>query len=661
MVSGSIDERFEIVARLGSGSFGVVYEAFDRYRHRSVALKVLERALPDSIARFKREFRFLADVRHPNVISLYELLMLGDRWALSMELVKGSELLEHLVIAELQNALVEARGTQEATFDSDATLRWRPKRRMRGVSAAYFEQVRQTFRQLALAIAVLHAHGILHRDIKPSNIMITEGRVVLLDFGLVVEIERDDSIDRNRMVGTPGYMAPEQISASTPSVASDWYSFGVLLYQALTGQMPFTAATPLEVLEMQVQADAPPAMERLPGIPEDLASLADDCIRRDPQQRPNVSDVLRRLEIEDFDIGRTERNRVRRRNLLGRSRELKTMWHQIAGVEPGKPLVLGIAGSPGSGKTALLDLVLDRARTEGMFLVGGECQVWESVPFNAVDVLVDSVARELRRARPFAVDEVLSRAVAVTQMFPALLPVGGVSEIAEETVAVPPTGAKLLALAASELRSIIFAAAGDRPVLIFLDNAQWGDYESADVVRRLLAPTDGRRVVVLFTYRSEDWRSGLMLQWLVGCGVKIEELVLKDLTRAMTKRMIMNATGHQGTRLLDQVYRTTRGNAALVEMAIDTISRRDDRASLSRAIASRLEHLSAPAHQLFTFLLRYGQCYEYEAAEMLELVELDEPLRTLRNERLIRVLKSGDLRALDIYHPRLREVLGGVV
>ena len=103
------EDRFQIVSRLGSGSFGIVYEAFDRYRNRTVALKMLERAVPDAVMRFKREFRYLAELRHPNLASLYELLVLGDKWALSMELVRGSELLQYLAIAELQNSMLESR------------------------------------------------------------------------------------------------------------------------------------------------------------------------------------------------------------------------------------------------------------------------------------------------------------------------------------------------------------------------------------------------------------------------------------------------------------------------------------------------------------------------------------------------------------------------
>ena len=658
MVPGGSEERFEIVSRLGSGSFGIVYEAFDRYRFRSVALKVLERVLPDSVARFKREFRYLADIRHPNLVSLYELLKVDDRWAFSMELIRGSELLEHLVIAELQNSFVEARTATDSAFDADQTLRWRPKRRVRGVSPLYFDLVRATFRQLALAIAVLHAHGILHRDIKPTNIMITEGRVVLLDFGLVVEIEREDSIDRDRMVGTPGYMAPELISTSTATVASDWYSFGVLLYQALTGQMPFTASSPLEVLERQVQIDPPPASDRLSGIPADLASLADDCIRRDPQRRPNVSDVLRRLDVVTFDVGRTERTRTRRQKLIGRNSELRTLSSWVDAVEPGNPTVIALHGSPGCGKSALLDLILDRARAQmNAFIVGGECQIWESIPFNAVDVIIDSLARELRRERSPAVREAMSRAVAVTQIFPTLPPIGQ-PVMEDKTIVLPPTGERLIAVAASELRNVLLAAAGDRPLLMVVDNAQWGDYQSADIIRRLLLPVEEKRVMLLLIYRSEDWRSSLLLQSFVGSGMAMRDFPLKELTRATTQRLVESVTGHRRKKSIDELFRSTGGNAALIEIASEAMgTRADDLSLLGRAIVTRLATLSASAYRLFTHLITEGPCYEWEAAEALELVEIDEPVRTLRNERLIRVLKTGELRALDVYHPRMRAAI----
>src|SRR5260370_5463560 len=164
-----MDDRFEIISRLGSGSFGIVYEAFDRYRNRIVALKMLERAVPDAVARFKREFRYLAELRHPNLASLYELLVLADKWALSMELIRGSELLEYLAMAELQNSLLESRQASTQPLDGDQTLRFRRKKRTGGLSSIYFDGVRDNFPQLALALAVLHSPGPVHLAITPPN------------------------------------------------------------------------------------------------------------------------------------------------------------------------------------------------------------------------------------------------------------------------------------------------------------------------------------------------------------------------------------------------------------------------------------------------------------------------------------------------------------
>src|SRR5215213_6401854 len=122
MLSKAVEERFEIGRRLGAGSFGIVYEAFDRYRNRTVALKILEAVSADNVARFKREFRYLAEVRHPNLASMYELVVAGSQWILVMELIQGTELLEHLAAIELQHSFVDVRIPTLTDFDGDATL-----------------------------------------------------------------------------------------------------------------------------------------------------------------------------------------------------------------------------------------------------------------------------------------------------------------------------------------------------------------------------------------------------------------------------------------------------------------------------------------------------------------------------------------------------------
>ena len=649
-------DRFEILDRLGSGSFGVVYDAFDRYRNRRVALKVLERASAESVARFKREFRTLSEVRHPNLASLYELVVLDDHWTLAMELIGGTELLEHLAASELQNAFVEARTPTLPGLDLDATVKLRPRTK-RVLSDVYFAQVRETFRQLAVGIAVLHAHGIVHRDIKPSNIMITpEGRVVLLDFGLAVAIAADDSLDRRRVVGTPGYMAPEQIVAANPSTASDWYSFGVLLFQAITGRMPFNAPSAIDLVQMQIHCE-PERASDIEALPRDLASLADDCLRRDAAIRPADAEVLYRIGVRQFDPIRIPRRRVRRPDRIGRGRELRTLRRWIAAAQQGGPRVILLHGSPGSGKSTLLDLLLDQVRRETRaVVVSGRCETWESVRFNAVDSLVDSLARELRRSPRAEVDSILNRAMSVNQLFPLLVPSDG-CDIGDETVWMPRKGARLTARATAELQSILEATAGERPLLVVLDDAQWGDYQSAKMLLRLL---QSPKITLVLSYRSEDWRTSLLLQTLLASGIAVREFPLQPLSAAMTARLLRTAIGRCSPDLAGAAFRQTNGNPALIEIVGEAIAAgaSDPASLLARAVALRLERLSAPARQLFHFLLsKDGPIEDSIAARELELFESDEPLRALRRERLIRIRKTGDLQEIDVYHPRMREVL----
>jgi serine/threonine protein kinase len=636
MVSAAIQERFEIRRKLGSGSFGVVYAAFDRQRHRDVALKVLDRAGAETVARFKREFRYLAELRHPNLASMYELLVLGEQWILSMELVDGTDLLEHLAFAELQSALIGSR-----TFDPDERMVLRRLPRDARLTPTYMDHVRDTFRQLATAIAALHAHGVIHRDIKPSNIMITgQGRVVLLDFGLAAEIELDDSFDRRSVVGTPGYMSPEQIAAAAPTPASDWYSFGVMLYQALTGQPPFFAQSTMEIIERQMRGDFPQASSLVPGVPQDLALLAEALIARDPEARPEDAAVLHHLNI-DFDPRRPERERARTGTLVGRGRELRRLRTLIEGTPPGQPRLIHLHGSPGTGKSALADRLLDTLRDEGgPMILGGRCHAWESVPMNAIDPIIDSLARTLRHEMPPRVAAILSRAAALSQVFPALAMVP--MEAGDDTLAMP-RGEKLLARAALELAAVLHAAAGERPLIIFLDDAQWGDYASAQFFGRLLRSEAPHRMVILFSFRSEDAPTSLLLQALKT--FRAREIQIDGLSRGAVATL-------RGTRRgLDALWRQTKGNPALIEMM-------GDAPSLGAAVSARLGGLSAAGQRLFAYLLSgEGPVGEEEAHTTLELFEMDEPMRTLSRDRLVRVRCTGDLRELDLYHPHMRTVL----
>lgn len=259
-------ERYRVVRQLGEGAMGVVFEAEDREGGQRVAIKVIRGAHVDEIYRLKREFRALADLSHPNLVDLYELVADGPRPFVTMELVTGVTFVDY------------CRKGVPAGARCD-------ERRLRAMLV-----------QLVGALGAVHAAGMIHRDIKPSNVLVdANGRVVVLDFGLVTDWRHRDRPETN-LVGTPAYMAPEQAADEPLSPAADWYAVGVLLYEALTGHAPFGGSV-MEVLMAKTSHPAPPPRARVPDVPEDLDQLCVALMARSPERRPAIGEILRRLGV----------------------------------------------------------------------------------------------------------------------------------------------------------------------------------------------------------------------------------------------------------------------------------------------------------------------------------------------------------------------------
>ena len=269
--------------QLGAGGMGVVYEAFDVEREARVALKTLQRVSPDALYRFKQEFRSVQELEHPNLVRLGELICADGQWFFTMEFLEGVDLLEFVRAPRTLDAAtcssLHAQPTARLNAESppatattvlgvprfaatQATANIRPPRAGADDSSAQADdlgaavrhgfdeaRLRHALRQLALGLHALHEANKVHRDVKPSNVVVTaEQRVVLLDFGILADAGRGalDSSTPGRpgvdvtahVSGTPAYVAPEQLDGDI-SPASDWYSLGVVLYEALVGQRPY--------------------------------------------------------------------------------------------------------------------------------------------------------------------------------------------------------------------------------------------------------------------------------------------------------------------------------------------------------------------------------------------------------------------------------------
>ena len=253
--------RFVLQRRIGSGSFGVVYEARDLLNGTMVALKTLRHLDGQRLCSASRPSSERSPTSsHRNLVRLGELAWHDHgHWFFTMELVDGSHFTEHVC-----NRPIAPRTAMAASAPRSM--------------AASLETLVPALRQLVDGLGALHRSGHIHRDVKPSNVLVTPvGRVVLLDFGLVLDAEREESFQSLMIAGTPLFMSPEQAAGLPLTPATDWYSVGVMLFQALTGGVPF-AGTHLQVLTDK-QRNAPPLPSSLvDGIPPHLEKLCLDLL-----------------------------------------------------------------------------------------------------------------------------------------------------------------------------------------------------------------------------------------------------------------------------------------------------------------------------------------------------------------------------------------------
>ena len=257
--------RFQLRRRLGSGTSGVVYEAVDVLANRMVAIKLLRKVGRPS--HFRPEFRTAAQVSHPNVVRLLEQFQERGRSFFTMELVEGMPIVDYV------------RGL-------------RP-RKVRPLTVQELDCARAVLGQLIEGVWALHAAGMLHGDLKPANVLVSDqGHLVLVDLSLAGDLRLSLSQQPKFPGGTPIYMAPELLSDTTLTEAADWYSVGVMMYELLTGRVPFDGSW-LQIFSQKGHDDVvlPDDLDRR----EPLAMLCADLLQRNPHARPTGVEIRERF------------------------------------------------------------------------------------------------------------------------------------------------------------------------------------------------------------------------------------------------------------------------------------------------------------------------------------------------------------------------------
>ena len=620
---------YRLVRELGRGGMGAVFEAVHLGRGHRVALKTLPAVSGDSLHRFKREFRALADVTHPNLVGLRTLECDGDQWFLTLDLLAGCDFLSHV----------------------------RPGGR------ADIGRLRPALAQLATGVMALHARGVVHRDLKPGNVLVTpEGRVVVLDFGLVSELGRAGGVSAAGGVsGTPGYMAPEQAAGESAGPPADWYAVGVMLYECLAGRRPFVGEAWQVMAAKQRQEAPPPSAD--PASPADLVALAARLLARDPAARPNLLEIAGAVATAAVPAAGGPPGPPDQ--LVGRGPQLAALAAALAALRSSAgPVTAFVRGRSGEGKTSLVEAFLGPLRGDpAVVVLAGRCYDRESVPFKALDTLVDALTAHLRALPEVDAAMLLPDDIGLLgEVFPVLRRC--------DVVARAPKG-RLDALDQQQVRQRAFGALrllldriGRRtPVVCFVDDLQWGDVDSAAALFEVLRPPAAPAVLFVGSYRSDEADdSPFLTEWAArqrqnGVHFADRPVDVGPLDLDQAARLVANVVGRDNEvvrRRAVQFHAQTGGNPFLLtELAgcFDPDADAFHATDIHGVLARKLGQLPPAAGPLLDAVSVSGQAVELaEAAAAAGLGDAEEALDKMRASRLLRVVGAK----VDTYHDRIR-------
>jgi hypothetical protein len=530
-------------------------------------------------------------------------------------------------------------------------------------------------------VLAIHASGRLHRDIKPSNVMVTpEARVVLLDFGLVGDLAKEDERSESSILGTPAYMAPEQARALRVTPAADFYAVGVMLYKALTGQLPFYG-TFAELLHAKQQTRARPPSEVVEGVPSDLEALCMDLLEPAPEARPDGGEILARLRAGQPQV------RARARSVsvssmpsssnafVGRELELSVLRQGVRHVAKREGVLMLVSGASGIGKTTLIQRFLKEAgQTPRALVLSGRCYEREAVPFKGLDSVVDELSRWLMLVAPKELARLLpSNAAELLRVFPVLR---GVSALEEQSWLWPEVKEpqELRRRAFMALRSLLVAIAKERPLVLHIDDLHWTDVDSVALLEQVLHPPGAPNMLLVGSFRSEALGKSPALGALLAMAerlspnTRVERIELTGLTYEDSARLAALSLGDKAASSPDAVRRIAEESQGLPffvsELSTWQRTSAPDEASglisLDAVIQGRVDQLPAEGQALLEVLCIAGGPLPTQVAEYVAgLSDADSLRARLRVAKLTRTVASGERELVDIYHGRIRDSLMG--
>src|ERR1051325_3143707 len=461
-------------------------------------------------------------------------------------------------------------------------------------------------------------------------------------------------------------MSPEQGAQTAISKASDWYSVGLILYQALTGRLPFRGKF-FEVMLRKQTRDPIQPREINPSVPRDLNELCMRLLRRDADARPSGREILRALGSRS-----TPTPRLSESSFFGRERQVAELHEAFRATGEGQTVTAYVHGNSGMGKSTLVRIFLDQLKKKkrNAIVLQGRCYQRESVPYKALDGVVDSLSKHLASLRRAKAEGLMPRnRAALARVFPVMLQVDAVFDARSAQ----PETIDLFTLrrqAFGALRELLTNVARQKPLVIYIDDLQWADADSMFLLEDLLQPPDAPPLLLVASFRSEDIEEKPFLkQILLQTGtVTCRELFVGPLddveAREMTQSLFTSAN-LPGEPFMDSIVNEAAGSPFLLEQLTHygMMNEREATAGITLAtmLEERINQLPPGARRFLDTLAVARRPVNQDVAIRAAGLEEDDStiLGALRRSEFVR--SGGTSYGVEIYHDRIGETLAAML